>query len=159
MKTMMTIDNLKSMECKLKPNKTFTVEVTESYGRYEYKYTLEIKELEIYAFTNDVQLGINELRLDIVDLYNHYKDLKSNKMGKTVNMWKDILVDKIEPVVSIEQNTLIRVWGEDYNDNNIIKFERFDCSRGVRRVVTSSGRYWDNYELIDNNEINPNVRK
>ena len=43
-----------------------------------------------------VKLVIDELKMDLVDLYEHYRNIKSEKLGDKPGKWKKILCDKID---------------------------------------------------------------
>lgn len=56
----------------------------------------EIQELELYAFGDNQEEIIDELKMDLVDLYEHYRNIKSEKPGDKPGKWKKILCDKID---------------------------------------------------------------
>ena len=55
----------------------------------------EIKELELYAFGKSEIEIMNELKLDIIDLYEYYSEFEDNELGKDPLKWKKILLKKI----------------------------------------------------------------
>jgi hypothetical protein len=55
----------------------------------------QIKELELYAFGKSEEEIINELKLDIIDLYEYYSEFNDNDLGKDPLKWKQILLKKI----------------------------------------------------------------
>jgi hypothetical protein len=56
----------------------------------------EIEELELYAFGDNLEEIIHELKMDIVDLYEHYRNTKNEKLGDKPGKWKKILCEKID---------------------------------------------------------------
>jgi hypothetical protein len=56
----------------------------------------EIEELELYAFGDNIEKIIHELKLDIVDLYEHYRNTENEKLGDKPRKWKKILFEKID---------------------------------------------------------------
>jgi len=56
----------------------------------------EIEELELYAFGDNKEEIIDELKMDLIDLYEHYRHIKSEKLGDKPKMWKKILCKKID---------------------------------------------------------------
>jgi hypothetical protein len=56
----------------------------------------EIEELELYAFGDKKEEIIHELKMDLVDLYEHYRSINNEKLGKKPRKWKDILCEKID---------------------------------------------------------------
>ena len=52
----------------------------------------EIEELELYAFGNNLEEIIDELKMDIVDLFEHYRNTKNEKLGDKPRKWKKILI-------------------------------------------------------------------
>ena len=55
----------------------------------------EIKELELYAFGKSEIEIMNELKLDIIDLYEYYSEFEDNELGKDPLKWKKVLLKKI----------------------------------------------------------------
>jgi hypothetical protein len=56
----------------------------------------EIEELELYAFGDNNEEIIHELKMDLVDLYEHYCSINNEKLGDKPRKWKKILCEKIE---------------------------------------------------------------
>ena len=56
----------------------------------------EIEEVELYAFGDNQEGIINELKMDLVDLYEHYRSINNEKLGDKPRKWKKILCEKID---------------------------------------------------------------
>lgn len=56
----------------------------------------EIEELELYAFGDNKEEIIHELKMDLVDLYEHYRSINDEKLGDKPRKWKKILCEKID---------------------------------------------------------------
>jgi hypothetical protein len=56
----------------------------------------EIEELELYAFGDNKEEIIHELKMDLVDLYEHYRSINNEKLGDKPRKWKKILCEKID---------------------------------------------------------------
>ena len=56
----------------------------------------EIDELELYAFGDNLEEIIHELKMDLVDLYEHYSSINNEKLGNKPGKWKKILCEKID---------------------------------------------------------------
>ena len=56
----------------------------------------EIEELELYAFGDNKEEIIHELKMDLVDLYEHYRSINNKKLGEKPVKWKKILFEKID---------------------------------------------------------------
>jgi hypothetical protein len=88
--TLIEIDSLESTDYVLK--KPFCIKIS----REEETIVGEIRELELYAFGDNQEEIIDELKMDLVDLYEHYRNIKSEKLGDKPRKWKEILCDKID---------------------------------------------------------------
>lgn len=84
------MNSLESPEYVLK--KPFCIKIL----REEETIVGEIEELELYAFGDNQEEIIDELKMDLIDLYEHYRNIRSEKLGDKPRKWKKILCDKID---------------------------------------------------------------
>ena len=72
--------------------KTFCIKIF----RGEDSLVGEIEELELYAFGDKIEEIIHELKMDIVDLYEHYRNTENEKLGDKPRKWKKVLCENID---------------------------------------------------------------
>ena len=51
--------------------------------------------MELYAFGDNNEEIIDELKMDLIDLYEHYRNIENEKLGDKPGKWKKILCEKI----------------------------------------------------------------
>ena len=84
------INSLDSPDYTLK--KTFCIKIVKG----EDTLVGEIEELELYAFGDNIEEIIHELKMDIVDIYEHYRNTENKKPGDKPRKWKKLLYEKID---------------------------------------------------------------
>ena len=62
------------------------------------EYLGEIEDLELYAFGDTLEEVMNELRMDLIDLYEYYDTKEKNYLGKNPQKWKESLFSKIKKI-------------------------------------------------------------
>ncbi|MCK4763112.1 MAG: hypothetical protein KAW12_13030 [Candidatus Aminicenantes bacterium] len=55
----------------------------------------EIEELELYAFGESETGVLEELRSDLIDLYENFSQIDKENLGETPAKWKQILLTRI----------------------------------------------------------------
>ncbi len=62
-----------------------------SIKKIENEYVLDIQELEIYIFTENIKEGVKELCEEIIFKYEQVINIPDEKLGKFPRKWKRLL--------------------------------------------------------------------